>query len=88
MIIIIFLLGLNLLFLLGYLDIIGVVFILIILFIMNDYDFVESKFKNMVLIGILLILLFIFRRWYVYWIVGYFVVLIISIFIIDICIER
>lgn len=88
MIIIIFSPGLNLPSLLGYLDIIGVVFISIILLIMNDYDFVESKFKNMALIGISLILLFISRRWYAYWIVGYFVALIISTFITDICIER
>ncbi|WP_252247654.1 hypothetical protein [Clostridium sp. ZS6] len=80
--------GLNYPALLGYLDIIGVVFICIILVVIKDYDFIEINLKKMTLIGIALILLFLSRRWYAYWIVGYFIALFISYFITDIFINK
>ena len=80
--------GLNHPLLLGYIDIIGMVFILCIMIIIKDYDFSEFKLKNNILLGVLFLLLFICRRWYVYWIIGFFIAIGTSNVITEICINN
>lgn len=72
----------------GCVDIIGLTFISMILLMMKNYDFSQINIKKMIIIGILLIMLFLSRRWYSYWIVSYFIALGISYFITDVIINR
>lgn len=88
MMIVIFCPAMHLPALLGYLDIIGLMFISMILVLIKDYEFSEINAKKMFLIGILLIMLFISRRWYAYWIVSFFISLGISYFITDVVINK
>jgi len=57
--------------LLGYVDVVGlnVIFILFILYFRKNLA--EQTFWNMIALGLLLSLLVLLRRWYVYWVVGF-----------------
>lgn len=56
----------------GYVDVVGlnVIFIFLILYFRRDLD--EQKTRHAVALGLLLSLLILLRRWYAYWVVGFF----------------
>lgn len=58
--------------LLGYIDIAGVGIIFLILYLFFQKKLSEFTLKRLILLGVLLSLLIIMRRWYAYWVVGFF----------------
>lgn len=58
---------------LGYVDVVGVGVIFAILILHFRVNLLEKSFKELILLGLLISLLIILRRWYAYWVVGYFV---------------
>jgi hypothetical protein len=56
----------------GSLDVGGIIIILIILMLSFRTDLIEQSWGNLVTIALLLSLLILFRRWYAYWVVGFF----------------
>jgi hypothetical protein len=58
--------------LLGYADVGGLIIIFVVLMLYFCADFAEQTFWNLVSIALLLGLLILFRRWYAYWVVGFF----------------
>lgn len=58
--------------LLGYLDVVGVGIIFLILYFFFEKKLSEHSLKKLILLGILLSLLIIVRRWYAYWVIGFF----------------
>ena len=59
--------------LIGQPDVYGLIFVNLILLITLDYDFSEVEVERLVLIFITTLALIFTRRWYMYWIVGYYV---------------
>lgn len=59
--------------LIGQPDVYGLIFVNLILLITVDYDFSEVEVDRLVLIFITTLALIFTRRWYLYWIVGYYV---------------
>lgn len=64
--------------LLGYIDVGGLIIIFAILLLYFRADFARQKFWNLVSIALLLSLLVLYRRWYAYWVVGFFGALAVS----------
>jgi hypothetical protein len=64
--------------LLGYPDVGGLVIIFVVLALYFRADLPEQSFWNLVSIALLLSLLILFRRWYAYWVVGFFGALAVS----------
>ena len=62
----------------GMPDVFGIVFITIILLSTYRHDFSQKEVKRLFVIGFSLVCLMLVRRWYVFWIVGYFASIIIS----------
>lgn len=58
--------------LLGYIDIAGLAVIFFILYFYLRKNLSEQSLKELILIGVLLSALVIVRRWYAYWVVGFF----------------
>ncbi|MEP6903079.1 MAG: hypothetical protein ABJA66_15110 [Actinomycetota bacterium] len=58
--------------LLGYIDVAGVGVIFLILYFYFRKKLSEQSWKELIKIGLLLCLLVILRRWYAYWVVGFF----------------
>jgi hypothetical protein len=58
--------------LLGSVDVGGIIIILIILMLYFRTDLIEQSWGNLVSIALLLSLLILFRRWYAFWVVGFF----------------
>jgi hypothetical protein len=56
----------------GYYDVIGVLIIALILFLYFRKNLLEQTLLNLIQIALLLILLVLTRRWYGYWVVGFF----------------
>lgn len=56
----------------GMPDVFGLVFVSIILICSYKYDFSGIELKRLVVLGLSLICLMLVRRWYAFWIVGYF----------------
>lgn len=57
----------------GMPDIGGQIFIGLILLLTIDYDFEKIESKRFILLALCSIFLFIFRRWYTFWLVGFYV---------------
>lgn len=57
----------------GYVDVAGVGLIFLIFYLSIRKDIAELKLRQLLTMGILLSLLIVFRRWYAYWVVGFFV---------------
>lgn len=58
--------------LLGYIDVVGLNVIFIFLMLYFSKDLTEQPTRNLILMGLLLSLLILLRRWYAYWVVGVF----------------
>jgi hypothetical protein len=58
--------------LLGYVDVGGLIIIFIVLMLYFRADLLDQSFGNLVSIALLLSLLIMYRRWYAYWVVGFF----------------
>ena len=57
----------------GFIDIIGLIFIFLILNIIVKKEFLRNlDFKSSILIGVLLLILVFSRRWYSFWVVSFF----------------
>lgn len=56
----------------GMLDIINLIYIFIIYSIVADYDFIKFKIKDISIISICLFLIIITRRYYSFWILGFY----------------
>jgi hypothetical protein len=63
--------------LLGYIDVVGLIIILFVLLLYFRADLVDQGIWNLVSIALLLCLLVLCRRWYAYWVVGFFGALIV-----------
>jgi hypothetical protein len=58
--------------LLGSVDAGGLIIILLVLMLYFRADLVDQNFKSLVSMALLLCLLILYRRWYAYWVVGFF----------------
>jgi hypothetical protein len=58
--------------LIGSVDVGGVIIVLIVLMLYFRADLADQSMVNLVAIGLLLSLLVLFRRWFAYWVVGFF----------------
>jgi hypothetical protein len=58
--------------LLGSVDVGGLILILIVLLLYFRADLVDQSFGSLVSMALLLCLLVLYRRWYAYWVVGFF----------------
>ena len=58
--------------LLGSVDVGGVIIIYAVLVLYFRVDLVEQSFRSLLSIALLLCFLVLFRRWYAYWVVGFF----------------
>ena len=70
-------------FILGQPDIFGLAFIFLIIALTIDYDFSKVDFNRLLLIGILAFFLIIARRWYMYFVLVYFLCYGISIIVLN-----
>lgn len=61
----------------GQPDIIGLIFIFLIISLTTDYNFKKIEFNRLLLLFICTYFLLISRRWYLYWIISYYTVYII-----------
>ena len=68
-------------FIYGQPDVFGIVFILIAMTLTIDYNFKKLEFDRLILILLSTFMLTICRRWYIYWIIIYYFLYIISILI-------
>lgn len=68
-------------FIYGQPDVFGIVFILIAMTLTIDYNFKKLEFDRLILILLSTFMLTICRRWYIYWIISYYFLYIISILI-------
>ncbi|MBZ5642796.1 MAG: hypothetical protein LAO19_08565 [Acidobacteriia bacterium] len=59
----------------GYADVGGLLIIFAVLLLYSRADFAEQSFTGLASIALLLSLLVLFRRWYAYWVVGFFAAL-------------
>lgn len=66
--------------LLGYIDVVGVGIIFSIFYLFFQKELSEQTLKKLILLGVLLSLLIIVRRWYAYWVVGFFTAAVFQIF--------
>lgn len=66
-------------FILGQPDLFGLTFIFLIISITIEYDFKKIEIDRLIYLFILTFMLLICRRWYIFWIVSYYLVYIISI---------
>ena len=64
--------------LLGYIDVGGLIIIFAVLLLYFRADFAKQNFRNLISIALLLSLLILYRRWYAYWVVGFFGALAVS----------
>lgn len=58
--------------LMGYLDSIGLFYVLLLLYILIKEDLTQANYTRLFMISALLVLLSITRRWYLIWVVSYF----------------
>ncbi|MBZ5660957.1 MAG: hypothetical protein LAO08_11170 [Acidobacteriia bacterium] len=64
--------------LLGYIDVGGLIIIFAVLLLYFRADFAKQNCRNLMSIALLLSLLILYRRWYAYWVVGFFGALAVS----------
>ena len=64
--------------LLGYIDVVGVGVIFIILYLYFHKPLADVNFRVLIGIGLLLSLLVVLRRWYAYWVLGFFAAAVVS----------
>lgn len=68
----------------GYLDIVNLMFIFAIYTIISEYDFSKFHFKKSLWIGICVFMIALLRRYYMFWILGFYIAIFITYFIYDI----
>ncbi len=56
----------------GYVDVVGLNIIFIVLMLYFRHDLAEQTPRHLIALGFLLSLLILLRRWYAYWVVGFF----------------
>lgn len=69
--------------LLGQPDLFGLTFILLIICLTLKYDFKQIEIDRLILLFLLTFMLTICRRWYIYWIITYYIIYIINIILIN-----
>lgn len=68
-------------FIYGQPDLFGLAFIFLILALTIDYDFEKIEIERLILILLITFMLVISRRWYLYWIISYYLCYVLKIFI-------
>lgn len=68
-------------FIMGQPDIFGMVFVFLIIFLTIDYNFKKIEFDRLLLLLILTFALIITRRWYMYFVIAYYIIYVIKILI-------
>lgn len=56
----------------GYVDVVGLNVIFMVLILYLRHDLAEQSPRDLIIVGLLLSLLILLRRWYAYWVVGFF----------------